>query len=510
MEVEAKTLVRLEKASITRGGVYILKDADFELKDGQNWAVLGPNGSGKTTMLKLLRGDIRPLEWHTRSYAHELGMINSPMAFKNNTGLVTPHVLDQFRHMGWNMTGLFTVCSGFIHGGCMYQLPNQAQKDKAHEVLERLGLTHLVKAKVLELSLGQSMGLLVARALVHDPKVLFLDECCQALDAAARDRLLGWLETLAAGGTQLVFATHREDELVPAISHVLRIDRGKIVEKGPREAVLGKDDGAARRGAGLKSWNVAGACLGRKSRAVIKLCDSDVAIEGKKVLWDLNWTVRPGEHWAVLGHNGAGKSTLLNLIIGDLRPSWGGSIERFLPDNPGNIWDIRKRVGLVHALPNLYHLPEQSGLDMVLTGFFSSHFLLQEKVTPEQEAKALAVMRLLGADNLARRNIHILSNGQLRRLMIARSMVLDPEMLLLDEPFRGLDARARDELTGLLNKLAAKGVTLIYVTHHADELVPATTHVAVLKKGRMTYQGPVGEFMASELAANWQRGERAA
>ena len=501
-------LVKLDGADVTRSGDYILKDAHFELFEGQNWAVLGHNGSGKTTLLKLLRGDIRPAEWSTRSYAHEFGMIHSPLMFKNNTGLVTPHVLDQFRHMGWNMTGLFTVCSGFIHGGCMYQLPNQAQKDKAYEVLERLGLTHLVKRKVLELSLGQSMGLLVARALVHDPKALFLDECCQALDARARDRLLGWLQALAEGGTQLVFATHREDELIPAISHVLRLDEGRIIERGPRREVLGADNENFSASARWQSNGAA--CRTDSGPAVIKVCDSDVAIEGKKVLWDLNWTVRPGEHWAILGHNGAGKSTLLNLIIGDLRPSWGGSIERFLPDNPGNIWEIRKRVGLVHALPNLYHLPEQSGLDMVITGFFSSHFLLHEKVTREHRRKALKVMQLLEADNLAERNIHTLSNGQLRRLMIARSMVLDPEMLLLDEPFRGLDVRARGELTGLLNKLASGGVTLIYVIHHADELVPATTHVAVMKDGRITYQSPVADFMDSDVAAHWQGDDKAA
>ena len=506
---ENNILVKLEQASLTRGGDYILKDVDFELQEGRNWAVLGPNGSGKTTFLKLLRGDIRPAEWSTRSYAHQFGMINSPLMFKNQTGLVTPHVLDQFRNMGWNMTGLFTVCSGFIHGGCMYQLPNQAQKDKAHQVLERLGLTHLVKKKVLELSLGQSMGLLVARALVHDPKVLFLDECCQALDTSARKRLLGWLQDLADSGTQLVFATHREDELIPAISHVLRLDGGRVVGRGPREEVLSSNsDGAAGQ---TLNWSCpADSCPADDQPAVIKVCEADVAIEGKKVLRDLNWTVCPGQHWAVLGHNGAGKSTLLNLIIGDLRPSWGGSIERFLPHNPGNIWDIRKRVGLVHALLNLYHLPEQSGLDLVLTGFFSSYFLLHEKVTPEQRAKALEAMTLLEAENLAARNIHTLSNGQLRRLMIARSLVLDPDMLLLDEPFRGLDARARKELTRLLDRLAAKGVTLIYVTHHADELVPSTTHIALLEQGRMTYQGPAGEFMSSDLAANWQGGDKAA
>jgi ABC-type molybdenum transport system ATPase subunit/photorepair protein PhrA len=206
-----------------------------------------------------------------------------------------------------------------------------------------------------------------------------------------------------------------------------------------------------------------------------------------------------------LGANGAGKTTLLNLVYGDLKPVWGGSIRRFGPENPSSVWELKKRIGLVPALPNLLHLPMQTGLEMVLTGFFSSAFFLYEKVSPEQEAKALKVMEALGAADLARRNIHTLSNGQLRRLLIARAMVFDPEILLFDEPFRGLDDWAREELKELMNRLGRQGVSLIYVTHHADEMAPVTSHVAVIRDGGMSWQGPVDEFQKTGWAENWQK-----
>ena len=498
------TLVRLKRASLALGGNQILRDIDFTLRKGCNWAVLGPNGSGKTSLLKILRGDLRPTSsWQAREYHLEGEITPSPIGFKERTGIVTPHLLDTFRNMGWNFNGLFTVCSGYVQGGFFYHQPSPAQLDKAHAILKRLNLGHLAQRRILELSLGQSMGLLVARALVNDPEILFLDECCQALDAPARARLLGWLQDLAQGGVQIIYSTHRRDELIPAISHVIQLERGRILAQGTKDQVLGQVC-APREGMPPAPCSGAAPLNSSSAPPLIQLGNCDVAIEHNPVLHDINWTVRPGQHWAVLGANGAGKSTLLSLIHGDLRPSIGGRITRFGPENPASVWEIKRRVGLVPALPNLYHLPMQSGLEMVLTGFFSSAFLMNQEVSPDQEARAQQVLESLGAAGLAQRNIHTLSNGQLRRLMIGRAMVFGPQILLLDEPFRGLDDWARDELKSLMTRLAQKGVTLIYVTHHADEMAPVTTHVALMEQGRMVWQGDMARFEESGKACQWR------
>jgi molybdate transport system ATP-binding protein len=232
---KSNTLVKLKNASLELGGSKILRGLDFSLERGQNWAVLGPNGAGKTSLLRILRGDLRPTSsWEAREYHLDGEITPSPIGFKDRTGIVTPHLLDTFRNMGWNFNGLFTVCSGYVQGGFFYHQPSPKQLDQARQVLERLDLGHLAQRRILELSLGQSMGLLVARALVNRPEILFLDECCQALDAPARARLLGWLQDLALDGVQIMYSTHRRDELIPAITHVVQLEKGRITAQGPK------------------------------------------------------------------------------------------------------------------------------------------------------------------------------------------------------------------------------------------------------------------------------------
>jgi molybdate transport system ATP-binding protein len=199
--------------------------------------------------------------------------------------------------------------------------------------------------------------------------------------------------------------------------------------------------------------------------------------------------MRQGENWAVRGPNGAGKSTFLRLLAGEERAAPGGRIERLdFGERPG-VWEVKARVGLVTPQLQADHRQDTLGEEVVLSGFFASIGLGDEPSAP-QRAQARRWMHRLGVGHLAGLGIHSLSYGELRKLLVARALVRDPEVLLLDEPFNGLDPEARQDVMELVQRLCEEGTHLVLVTHHDAEIVPAVNRVLELREGRIAYQGP--------------------
>ncbi len=200
--------------------------------------------------------------------------------------------------------------------------------------------------------------------------------------------------------------------------------------------------------------------------------------------------IKPGENWAILGRNGAGKTTLLRLISGDLAPAWGGSVSRFGTEGSHNLWEVRRKIGLVSADLQAWHGYRQTSLDTVVSGFFGS-IGVHNLVAEQQTLAARQWLQDYDLEELADRDIQTLSYGQLRILLIIRAMVTNPTMLLLDEPLSGLDKRVGSQVLNMLDSLASNGTVLVYVTHRISELPPSITKVLILKKGTIDFCGDV-------------------
>lgn len=232
---------------------------------------------------------------------------------------------------------------------------------------------------------------------------------------------------------------------------------------------------------------------------VLRAADVTVVREGRPILEDVTLTVRPGEHWALLGANGAGKSTLLSLCGAVTHPTYG-TVE-VLGRRLGSVdlRDLRAYVG--HVNPR--H-PLRSALavrDVVLTGFTNSvEPLPRWRPTPEQEARADRLIALLGLAHRARARWPTLSQGERGRTLIARSLVPEPRLILLDEPATGLDLAGRERLLDSLDTLRAAHPELasVLVTHHLEELPAGTTHALLLRDGRALASGPVDEVLTSD------------
>jgi len=492
-------LVSLEDVDVRLWGAAILTGVTFELRESQSWAILGGNGAGKTTLLRLLRGDVWPHPgsrgrrlYHFGTGGDSTAPSESPIGARERIALVSAEAQDAYERRGWNVRVEDVVRAGFTGGIWVTEPVTPEQERRVDEVVELLGIGALRGQSILEVSTGEARKALLARALAPRPRVLLLDEFCNGLDAPSRAALLGVVSDIARQGTPIVFATHRLDEIVPEVTHAAILDRGRIVERGPRAEVLPRWDSpltpalSQRAGRG----GTASPTPPTTDGVLIAIENADVLIEGQRVLRDISWRMRQDENWVVRGRNGAGKSTFLRLLAGEEHAAPGGRIVRLdLGERPG-LFEVRGRIALVGPKLQADHRLEATGEAVVLSGFFGSIGLPSEP-TPAQRAAAHRWLRRLGIEALAARGIQDLSYGELRKLLLARALVIDPDVVLLDEPFNGLDPGGRAEMMELLGELCGAGTRLVLVTHHDGEVLPAVNREMELAGGRIVYQGPL-------------------
>ena len=218
----------------------------------------------------------------------------------------------------------------------------------------------------------------------------------------------------------------------------------------------------------------------------------------KTILRNVNWDVAKGEHWAILGLNGSGKTTLLNVINGYLWPN-AGSVE-VLGETFGQTYipKLRKRIGWVsNAMLDNFD-KQDNAIEIVLSGKFGAMRLF-EKVSEAEIEEAVALMKKFHCDHLANKTLMHLSQGERQRVQIARAFMAKPEILILDEPCSGLDILERENLLETIATLSEQpnGPTLLYVTHHVEEILPLFTHVLLMKDG-MAVKADVREQVLTE------------
>jgi molybdate transport system ATP-binding protein len=232
---QIEPLIELRNVSVVLNGNAILRDLSWQLGREEHWAISGRNGSGKSTFLKLIRGEIWPSPGKGERICRIAGLEKeTALALKQRVAIVSPELQDRYLQEEWRLTALQVVYSGFLNGDYLYERPTAKQKEFAATVIDVLGIGPLLRRNVQQLSTGELRKVLIARALAGKPFILALDEVCDGLDASARRDLLGRLEQIARSGTQIVFATHRREELFAAITHELVLEKGRMVSSGRR------------------------------------------------------------------------------------------------------------------------------------------------------------------------------------------------------------------------------------------------------------------------------------
>ncbi len=220
--------------------------------------------------------------------------------------------------------------------------------------------------------------------------------------------------------------------------------------------------------------------------------------ERRPILENVDWRIQSGEHWCLFGLNGSGKTTLLNILGGYIWPSKGDVTVLGKRFGEVDLRDLRKMIGLVSTSLQQKLYGNELVEEIVISGKHAT-IGLYDQVMEEDKERAWQLLERLGAISLRGRAYHTLSQGEQQRVLIARALMPSPKLLILDEPCSGLDLLAREQLLQLISQLAAAkdAPTLIYVTHHLEEILPSFSQTLLLKNGRVFQAGPTSDLFSS-------------
>ncbi len=458
---EVEPLAELSGVSTGRG-LPPLEGVTFRLRPGEAWLISGPNGGGKSTFLKLLRGELSPTRGNRR-YVLDGQARSSAVRAMRALALVSPEQEAFYLTRDWVQTVADVLLSGFSGDTLRLWEASPEALDRLAEVAEQTGLQSLLERDFRTLSHGQRRRALLGRALMPRPAALLLDEFTDGLSVAARAELRGVLEELVAQGTALVLVTHRPGEAPRLDWRHARIEAGKLsVDAAPPPTPRPP----APTHAAPRTSVPAGALL-------VQLDQAEVYRNGHHALGPVSWSWREGQHWLVTGENGSGKSTFARLVAGEFHPALGGRISR--PFLRRDLLSERQRhIGLIGAEIAIRQRRGWSGLDVVGSAFGGTEGFAHP-LTGEQRGQVEALAARLGAGDLLTRPADTLSQGQLRRLLLGRALVHRPRLLILDEGLDFLDADTRSGVLELLGELMALGTHLLVIAHREEDAPPGLT-----------------------------------
>lgn len=238
--------------------------------------------------------------------------------------------------------------------------------------------------------------------------------------------------------------------------------------------------------------------------AVLDLRGVQRTIDGVEILRDIDWRVEPQQNWVVLGPNGCGKTTLMQIASMWLHPS-AGEVE-VLGQLLGrtDVRTLRSRVGFCSAALAKMLRPHLLVSDVVMTALNAALEPWWHQYSDNDRAKAQYVLDRVGAGHLSRRRFGVCSDGERQRVLVARSLMTDPALVLLDEPTAALDLAGREQFISMLNGLATvrSNPPMVLVTHHVEEIPDRFTHCLLLRDGRILAQGPMAEVLTAELLSS--------
>ncbi len=483
-----KFLVRLIDADVVLSGKAVLHGINWQIRPGEHWRVDGQNGAGKTTLLKTIAGLTWPVAKQPPS---RLFGLNGPATHllsgvKQSIGFASYGMQDEYVRGRRNITCHEVIASGFEQNIMVYDELTTGQQQAVEALAAQLDISKLLNHSFLSISHGQKSAVLFARAYIHQPRLLILDEIFNGVDQNRFNLMVRLLEQYQKQGGQMVLSWHEHgiEAIERLFTHALLLDQGKVIKAGQNVAKVTQGNKAPAKPRKLNYSEL-------KQTKLLELKKLNVYLQNRPILKNINWTVYQHERWLLKGKNGAGKTTLLKTLLAEIRPAMGSEIWRRGFGQRASVWQIRKLIGYISPELQQAYQYNISVFDTVGSGFFSSIGLYDE-ISDQQTEKVYQLLEALDLQQLAATGVHQISSGQMRRVLIARAMVHNPDILIFDEVTANLDRQSRAVILACIEDLIGQGKTMIFVGHHENELIGLYNRTLKLIDGTATIQATHG------------------
>ena len=469
-------LIRFEGVTFRKFQYTVFPDTCWEMHSGENWAITGANGSGKTTFLEAIEGRLIRIKGQANSFfTNDDQLAQQPVAavYFSDHSMNYGDFYYQQRYHATETEGIITVRE-FLGLG----------NDTTLSGLEALDIEPLSHMEIIKLSNGQFKKMLIAKALLRKPRLLLLDNLYTGLDTLARNFISDTLQQIAVMGTQIVMVADN-GEIPSIITHVMEVERFAVSSISTREDYMAHRP-VNGECASLPELPLLPAAPVKTFDTAVRLDEVTISYNGKTILDQVDWTIHHGEKWALTGPNGAGKSMLLSLIFADNPQAYANKLTLFdrKRGTGESIWDIKDKIGFVSPEMHVYYRRGITCRDVVLSGLQENPYK-QASITQDITAFMDDLFGYFSITHLADTLFQRISTGQQNIVLLIRALVKNPPMLVLDEPFQGLDVSSIERAKHLLN-IYCSNRTLIFVSHHPAEIPSCVDRHLAVDKGRVS------------------------
>jgi molybdate transport system ATP-binding protein len=490
-------LVRLSSVFVRKFDVPVLHDISWVIRPGEHWAVVGGNGSGKSMLLDTLAGRMMPRSGRVERHA-PLELVAADYSFNRIVRSAAQYYQQRYQSQDSEVAPTVREVLtnqlkpvGTIVPESVRLAPPSVKDEELEAVSSLLSLTHLLDHPFVTLSNGETRRMLLATSLLKKAPVLLFDYPFTGLDAFSRGVLREAMTSMAGRGSTIVLAT-APDEIPDFITHVLELEEGRVNRSlSIAEWRQIASDFAVRESAPPVDKELLlklGAPGKDDFEYAFRLNQCRVVYDGKAVLDGVSWEVKKGERWSLSGPNGSGKSTLLSLITADHPQRFANDFEIFGREKRGkgfSMWDIKQRIGHVSPELHLYFPPDTSVYKAIGSGFFDATGIYFKKLTGEQDERIRLVAQMLRIGESLEKIFKNLSKGEQRLVLLARALVKNPPLLILDEPCQGLDLATTAYFRETVDAICEiSPYTLIYVSHYPSEIPTCVTRHLTLAEGK--------------------------
>ncbi len=449
----------------------VLQDINWRWQQGQQWAIVGGNGAGKSALAHLITDQLRPqrgtIERQTGiSTEHDI----MHLSFELQQQLIDHDIRFDDSEVRADAFDVGTTVKHIV-------LQKQAQDERFITIAKQCHIDHILDHGIRFVSTGESRKTLLARALYNQPKLLILDNPFEGLDKQSQGELNTLINRLLLPSHQpplnILLLIKQPDEVPDNISHVLWLEQGQVQASGERTTIVEQINQqqqtlniGALPTASERHYQV------KRDQPLLQLRHVNASYNNQPVLTDINWQLNWGQHCCISGPNGAGKSTLLSMLCGDNHKAYGQDISLFgTPRGSGeSVWELKAKFGVVNTALQLNHVGRTRVAEVIASGLYDS-IGLHQQCSGQDRKIALDWLKVMGLEDIATQFFNRLSFGQQRLAMLARAMVKSPLILILDEPCIGLDQAHRQLILALIDKIAERGdCHILYVSHSANEM----------------------------------------